>query len=237
MLPLTAGLAKTSLYFIHAAFEFNTMCERLSPDISASFVTINDQKWLRQLMAGHDILAVLDQVTSAYADAIASIRPSGPLCLAGHSSGGIFAMETARNLEKRGVTPDYVFLFDTYVHSWGRRALYDVFHNAGFVRKIQNTFTHYWNRGLVPRNTGRTSSESTDIEHIDVMSEAEFGLLLTKLRDEVSEAYRGPGRVLACHTVLFQATKMVDGRARSISPDLGWARVLEPRLSAMRSRY
>ena len=234
VLPLTGDLARTSLYFIHAAFEFSPMCERLSPEISASFVTINDQKWLRELMSSHDIPAVVDQITEAYADVIASLRNDGPLYLAGHSSGGIFAVETARNLEKQGVKLDYIFLFDTYLHSWGRRTIHDVFHNALLVGKIRNTFAQYWERAFAWSNSEPIAGKVSGITQTDATSEAEFGSLLAELREKAAEAYRGPKCALACPTVLFQATRMVDGRPRNISPDLGWARLLEPRLSVVR---
>jgi thioesterase domain-containing protein len=86
---------------------------------------------------------------------------------------------------------------------------------------------------FVPRNGGGKSGKSSDTEQADVTSEAEFGLLLSKLREEVSEAYHGPASAPACNTVLFRATRMVDGRTRRKSPDLGWARSLQRKLSVV----
>jgi thioesterase domain-containing protein/acyl carrier protein len=233
ILPLTEGFAGRTLYFVHAAFDFSPLCERLSPDISASFVLINDREWLRQLMTGNDILAVLDQISGAYAEVIIAARHDGPLYLAGHSSGGIFAVETARHLEKRGVTPDYIFLFDTYLHPWLRRTIYDVLRNGLIVGKIRSMFAASRDPMFVPGNGGGKSGKTSDIERADVTSEVEFGLLLSKLREEVSEAYHGPESVPAWNTALFRATRMVDGRTRRKSSDLGWARSLQRKLSVV----
>jgi thioesterase domain-containing protein/acyl carrier protein len=228
VLPLTSAPARGSLYFIHAAFEFSPLCEALSPDILASFVTINDSGWLGQLMANNDISNVLDQLSGAYAEAIVSVHQGGPFYLAGHSSGGIFAIETARKLTIRGVTPDYVFLFDTYLQSWLPRMTYDVLHNALIVQKMRSVVGNCWDRLVVRRSDRLNSKKSSasDQPH----SEIEFGSLLTTLREKAAEAYRGPDQALDCHTVLFQASKMVDGRSKRINPDLGWANVLKSKL-------
>jgi thioesterase domain-containing protein len=233
VLPLTAGSASRNLYFIHAAFEFSPLCDGLLPDIAASFVTINDRKWLQQLMTDNDILTVLDHISSAYAEAIISAQQDGVLYLAGHSAGGIFAVETARKLEKRGVTPDYVFLFDTYLHSWVRRIVYDVLRNGLVIQKLRNLLSDCWSHAFNPTKDSAKPGRSPGIQRADGRSENEFGSLLSKVRERTLQAYRGPERAVACHTVLFQATKTVDGRIRHIDPGFGWARSLGPNLSTM----
>jgi thioesterase domain-containing protein/acyl carrier protein len=230
VLSLTGARASHTIYFIHAAFEFSPLCEALSPEIAASFVTINDRRWLRQVMAENDTLNTLDIISDAYADAILPAHRGGPVCLAGHSAGGIFALETVRKLEQRGVTADTIFLFDTYLHSSLQRAVYDVLNNGWGIKKIRSLLRACVN-GLsaVTRNSSKSSVSAVQSEN--TASDAEFGSLLSQLRDRTSEAYRGPKCAPGCRTVLFQATRTADGRARRIDPDLGWAAVLETNLS------
>ena len=145
-------------------------------------------------------------------------------------------METARNLEKQGVKLDYIFLFDTYLHSWVRRTIHDVFHNGCWLGKFEIPSRNTGSEHVAWSNSGPIAGKFSGITQTDATSEAEFGFLLAELREKAAEAYRGPKCALACPTVLFQATRMVDGRPRNISPDLGWARLLERRLSVVRGR-
>ncbi len=231
VLSLTGARASHTIYFIHAAFEFSPLCEALSPEIAASFVTINDRRWLRQVMAENDTLSTLDIVSAAYADAILPAHRGGPVCLAGHSAGGIFALETARKLEQRGVTADTIFLFDTYLHSSLQRAVYDVLNNGWGIKKVRSLLRACVNGLSVVTRNGSKSSRVSAVQSENTASDAEFGSLLSQLRDRTSEAYRGPKCAPACRIVLFQATRTADGRARRIDPDLGWARGLETNLS------
>ena len=234
--PLTPGSPCQALYFIHAAFEFTPLCEGLSSDIAASFVSITDREWLRQSMTANDILAVLDRITDAYAEAILSTQHADAFYLAGHSTGGIFAIETARKLEKRGATPDFVFLFDTYLHSSVHRVIHDVLHNGWAIGKLRDLLRDRWRgRPFGPTNGSAPTAkaEAAAVEPTAALSETDFGLMLRDLREMAAGAYRGPGGILACQTVLFQASKRVDGRNRRIDPDLGWARQLEPNLAVM----
>jgi thioesterase domain-containing protein len=231
VLLLSGARASHTIYFIHAAFEFSALCEALSPDIATSFVTTNDRRWLRQLMADNDVLKVLDAICDAYAAAILSTHKDGAMCLAGHSAGGIFAVETACKLEQRGVTVDSIFLFDTYLHSPIHRVVYDVLKNGSVMQKVQKLL-RVCGHGLfsVTGNSSRSSKVSA-VQQASTMSDMEFATLLSQLREKTSAAYRGPMRRPACRTVLFRATKTVEGQTRRIDRDRGWARALEANLS------
>lgn len=231
LLTLTRHPVRHTIYFIHAAFEFSSLCEGLSPDVAAAFVTVHDRKWLQRLMANAGILEVLDRISDAYADAILSTHKGGALCLAGHSSGGIFAIETAGKLEQRGVKSDYIFLFDTYVHSPAHRVLYDLSHHGSASQKVRNLLRACWSGGFAL--IGNKSARFTPVDQASDNSDAQFGALLSQIRERTSAAYRGPERAPACRTVLFQATKTAEGHIRRVDPDPGWARVLKPNLSVM----
>src|SRR5438477_7902008 len=137
ILPIRSGQSQKTLYFTHSAFDFSALSNALTSDISTAFVTTNGIKWLRQLVGGRDILAAVDRISNAYAQAIFARHQTGPCYLAGHSFGGILALETACKLEERGVAPDIVFLFDTYLHGSIHRILYDIMHNGWLARKSQ----------------------------------------------------------------------------------------------------
>lgn len=231
VLLLTGARANHTIYFIHAAFEFSALCEALSPDIATSFVTTNDRRWLRQLVADNDILKVLDAICDAYAEAILSAHKGGALCLAGHSAGGIFAVETACKLEQRGVTVDSIFLFDTYLHSPIHRVVYDVLKNGPVMQKVQNLLRVCGNGLFAVTSNGSKSSKVSADQQAGTISDMEFATLLSQLREKTSAAYRGPRSSPACRTVLFRATRTMEGQTRGIDPDLGWARALEANLS------
>jgi thioesterase domain-containing protein len=59
--------------------------------------------------------------------------------------------------------------------------------------------------------------------------------LFRDLREEASQAYRGPTGVLASDVVLFRATESVAGRMLKYDPDLGWARSLRANLTIIQT--
>jgi amino acid adenylation domain-containing protein len=136
VLPLRSGQSQKTLYFTHSAFEFSLLSDALTSDISTAAVTTNGIKWLRQLIGGGDMLAAIDRISDAYAQAIIARRQTGPCYLAGHSFGGMLAVETACKLEERGAAPDTIFIFDTYLHSSMHRIMYDILHNGWSARKF-----------------------------------------------------------------------------------------------------
>jgi thioesterase domain-containing protein len=111
------------------------LSDALTGEISTAFVTPNDIKWLREQIAVGDILATVDRISFAYAKAIAAGHRAECIYLAGHSFGGILALETARKLQELGMASDSVFLFDTYLHNSIHRIRYDIFDNGWLYRK------------------------------------------------------------------------------------------------------
>ncbi len=137
VLPLKFRLGEKTLYFTHSSSAFSTLSDALTSDLSTAFVTMNGTRRLRQLIAGGDVLAAVDQISEAYTKAILARHKTEFCCLAGHSFGGIIALETACKLQERGATPDIVFLFDTYLHGAIHRILYDIRYNGWLARKVK----------------------------------------------------------------------------------------------------
>lgn len=83
------------------------------------------RSWTKAMASGVELLGVdlpghgrrfteplrtrVDEIVPALADEIQAVR-SGPLCLFGHSLGGLLAYETARELTARGHGPDRLFV-------------------------------------------------------------------------------------------------------------------------------
>lgn len=237
-LPLKSGLGQSTLYFTHSSFDFSALSDALASDVSIAFITINGAKLLRQLAVGGDTLAAVDRISSEYARAILARHPTEPWYLAGHSFGGILALETASKLEELGAAPGIVFLFDTYLHGTMHRILYDIRQNGLLRRKFQEAL-----RGngqeiarrlrFLARRGFRRLMPSAMFEEPRANAEVDVGSIFRDLREEASQAYAGPKRPLASHTVLFRATKSYAGRAMRIDPDLGWARQLGANLTVV----
>jgi thioesterase domain-containing protein/acyl carrier protein len=231
VLPVRSGSPQRSLYFTHSAFDFSALSAALAGDISINFVTINDIAWLRELVSTKHVLGAIDRISDSYAEAITAKRRGESYYLAGHSFGGILALETACKLEGRGDGPDIVFLFDTYLHSSGHRVLYDILHNGWLTEKIQQVLRgdrrELARRALSSlRKTFNRSASSAIHKKVAARSPAELGIIFRDLRDEASRIYRGPSRALTSRTVLFRATRSLGGRSMKSDPDLGWARIL-----------
>jgi amino acid adenylation domain-containing protein len=238
VLPIRSGSSQKTLYFTHSAFDFSALSDALTNDISTAFVTINGIKWLPQLIGGRDILAVIDRISDAYAQAIIARHQTGPCYLAGHSFGGILAVETACKLEERGAAPDIIFLFDTYLHSAMHRILYNILHNGWLARKFHEILRgdrHEIARRarFLTRNAFNRLTRSAIFVKSCTNCGEDLKLIFRDLREEASQAYRGPTRALTSHVVLFRATKTVGGRIMQIDPNLGWARHLGANLTVI----
>jgi thioesterase domain-containing protein/acyl carrier protein len=240
ILPMRSGQAQGTLYFTHGGFVFSPLSNALNSGISTAFVTMNGARWLNRLVVGRDILDAIDGISRAYAHAIFARHRAGPFYLAGHSFGGILAIETASKLEELGAEPGTVFLFDTYLHGSLHRILYNIRHNRWLYQKMQqfrqgNKRETIRRALFLTRNAFRRSTQSTILENPLVDAEEDLRCLFRDLREEASQAYRGPTGVLASDVVLFRATESVAGRMLKYDPDLGWARSLRANLTIIQT--
>ena len=241
ILPIRSRQTDKTLYFTHSAFDFTTLSDALAGEISTAFVTTNGTKWLHRLIKGNDVLAAIDKISDAYAQAILENQKKGPCYLAGHSFGGILAVETACKLDERGAAPAIVFLFDTYLHGAIRRISFDILHNGWLTRKmsqfVRGDRQEILRRArFLSRNLFYGSTTAAILEKSDpTLGQGDLGLIFRRLREEASQAYQGPSRIPKSRIVLFRATKSVDGRTRQFDPDLGWARHLKTALTIIPS--
>jgi len=227
ILPVRSGTSRQALFFIHSGFEFTALSNALKSDVTTAFVTINGTKWIRRFASGIDALSVIDRISQAYAEAIFAKHQVARCYLAGHSFGGIIALETACRLEALGAAPDMAFLFDTFLHGAFHRIWHDIRHN-GWLRKKFNEVL----RGNLQELTRRTLFLSRNaLPHSSLFEpskdfEQDAPSIFRNLREEASQIYAGPAKSPACRVVLFRATKTSDGRIMHVDPDLGWARRL-----------
>src|ERR1700690_2426479 len=224
VLPIRKGTTGMNLYVTHSAFDVSTMTDAMGNEVSSAFVLINDVDWLKNLVANAASLVVVDNISDAYAEVIAQNQQDEPFCLVGFSFVGIVAVETALKLEERGHAPDMVFLLDTNTNTPLRRVIYDIFYNGLLQEKLKRTV-----KGWVPRLWWLPSRKSIEDSNQPVRGdppESSYLAMFSDLRDAASRAYRGPGRKLLGHTVLFRASLSREGRTLRQNPDIGWARQL-----------
>ena len=222
--------AENRLFYIQSVSEASALQSVLSNSIAIAAVTTNRAQLLRPRMNRQDILAAINQVSSIYAEAIFAQQPKKPFCLAGHSFDGILAVETACRLEELGSPPTAVFLFDTFLHRSLRRIFYEIAHNKLLQQKFRQILqgragelrkrTHVLSRNLLNNSFVANRSGSTSADELNLI-----------FREVGSNSYPGPTRPLSSELVLFQATRTDMGRAKRISPNLGWARHLKGQLT------
>lgn len=138
IVPIRTGKSlDKQLYYIQSVSELSALRGVLSDSISIATVATNGTGLLHQQIGRRDVRAAIDQISSAYAEAIFAQRPNRPFCLAGHSFGGILAVETSCKLEELGGPPTAIFLFDTFLHRSMRRIFFESVHNKLLQRKFQ----------------------------------------------------------------------------------------------------
>jgi thioesterase domain-containing protein/acyl carrier protein len=211
------------LFYIQSVSEAAALQNVLSESISIATVTTNSAALLRQRMDRRGARAAIDKISSIYAEAIFAQRPDRPFCLAGHSFGGILAVETGCKLEALGASPAAIFLFDTFLHRSLRRIFYEIAYNKLLQRKF---------RELIEGHGGELRKRATVLsKNVLSRSFAIYGPR-TKSADDLnmifrevgSHSYHGPALPLSGELVLFLATRTDSGQPRRLSSNLGWAR-------------
>lgn len=210
ILPIRPGTSDTTFYVVHSAFDTAPLSAALRDDLALAYVLVNDPAWLHRQIADGKILEAVRHVSNAYADAIAARRHDAPFFLSGHSFGGVLAVETACRLEERGIRPEMVFLFDTYMYRAADRIIHEILQNRWLTRKF---------RQLLVRDKKTPEPATTIAQDYAV------------LREKASRTYRGPGRPLQCRTVLFRASLSPEGQPLHLNRDPGWGHVLGNRFS------
>ena len=79
-----------------------------------------------------------EALAAYFVEAIRVIQPHGPYLLAGHSLGGIVALEMAQQLEQRGEDVPLLILFDTALGSSS-----DYLHPAMRIRRLSHRLKHH----------------------------------------------------------------------------------------------
>ena len=235
VLPLKSGSGRKTLYYIHSAFEFSGLDGALLDDVATALVMVSDLHWARQLIDRDGIIGAIGEISGSYAQAIYENEDGKPSYLAGHSFGGVFAIETALKLEKLGAAPHAVFLFDTHLHGAMRRMFHNALQNGWLADKIAQALKG-GTRGLSGRvrNIFRSSQkEFSSRIGSEERPDAEWSSVFDELREKGSRLYKGPQPPLRSRIVLFQATHSRSGRALTQDENLGWATGLKPNLTVV----
>jgi acyl transferase domain-containing protein/NADPH:quinone reductase-like Zn-dependent oxidoreductase/thioesterase domain-containing protein/NAD(P)-dependent dehydrogenase (short-subunit alcohol dehydrogenase family)/acyl carrier protein len=112
-LTLRAGGSGTPVFFIHPAGGGTNIYADLAARLPEGFPVYGIQS--RILVGAGDEHASIGEMARNYASLVAEQQPDGTLRLAGFSAGGLFALATAVELERRGRVVSLVGMIDTPV--------------------------------------------------------------------------------------------------------------------------
>ncbi len=108
---LRGGAARHALFLVHgvggSAIELRDLARQLGPDLRVYGIQASG-------FDGTSPDRTVEAMARRYADEVARLRPSGPILLAGYSSGGLVAFEMARHLAARGRRVGFLGMIDTY---------------------------------------------------------------------------------------------------------------------------
>lgn len=103
----------TPVFFIHPAGGGTNIYDELVAQVPEGFPVYGIQS--RILVGADDECISVEEMARNYASLITKRQPDGALRLAGFSAGGLFALATAGELERRGRTVSFVGMIDTPV--------------------------------------------------------------------------------------------------------------------------
>jgi acyl transferase domain-containing protein/thioesterase domain-containing protein/acyl carrier protein len=111
LLTLRQSQTGTPIFFVHPAGGLTNIYDELSAKLPDGFPVYAIQS--RVLAGAPEEWLSLDPMVHDYAEIISQRQPDGPVRLAGFSVGGLFAVATARELERRGRKVSFVGMMDT----------------------------------------------------------------------------------------------------------------------------
>jgi len=112
-LTLRARGSGTPVFLIHPAGGGTNIYDELAAQVPEGFPVYGIQS--RILVGADDEWTSVEEMARNYASLITQQQPDGALRLAGFSAGGLFALATAGELERRGRTVSFVGMIDTPV--------------------------------------------------------------------------------------------------------------------------
>jgi acyl transferase domain-containing protein/thioesterase domain-containing protein/acyl carrier protein len=113
LLALRFAVSLDSLFFIHPSGGRTNNYDALARNLSSDLPVYALQS--RVFAGAADEFPSLDEMARNYADLIAERQPEGPIRIAGFSAGGIFALATASQLERRGRAVSHLMMIESPV--------------------------------------------------------------------------------------------------------------------------
>ncbi|WP_437627949.1 SDR family NAD(P)-dependent oxidoreductase [Sorangium sp. So ce1151] len=112
LIPMNPAGTRPASFWCHGALGFGQIFRPLSAALGQDYPVYALQA--RGVDGTRLPFYRLEDMLAHYVACIRSVRPRGPYCIGGYSSGGILALELARELHRQGETVSRVILLDTY---------------------------------------------------------------------------------------------------------------------------
>nr|AAY89053.1 polyketide synthase [Sorangium cellulosum] len=112
LIPMNPAGTRPASFWCHGALGFGQIFRPLSAALGEDYPVYALQA--RGVDGTRLPFHRLEDMLTHYVACIRSVQPRGPYCIGGYSSGGILALELARELHRQGETVARVILLDTY---------------------------------------------------------------------------------------------------------------------------
>jgi acyl transferase domain-containing protein/thioesterase domain-containing protein/2-polyprenyl-6-methoxyphenol hydroxylase-like FAD-dependent oxidoreductase/SAM-dependent methyltransferase len=112
LIPIQPSGAGPASFWVHGLVGFAHLYKRLAFGLGAHYPVYGLQA--RGVDGRQPPFATVESMAAHYVDCVRKAQPEGPYFLGGYSSGGVVALEMARQLAAAGQRVGRVFLLDTY---------------------------------------------------------------------------------------------------------------------------
>lgn len=115
LIPIQTNGSKPASFWVHGLVGFAHLYKRLAFGLGSDYPVYGLQA--RGVDGHQPPFTDIESMAAHYVSCIRMVRPRGPYYVGGYSSGGILALEIARQLAAAGEEIGRVFLLDTYPHN------------------------------------------------------------------------------------------------------------------------
>ncbi len=112
LVPIQPSGTRPPSFFVHGLVGFAHLYKKLAATLGPDYPVYGLQA--RGVDSQQAPFADIAAMAAHYVECIQTVQPEGPYFLGGYSSGGVIALEMARQLAARGESVGRVFLLDTY---------------------------------------------------------------------------------------------------------------------------
>lgn len=203
LIPIQPRGSKPASFWVHGLVGFAHLYKRLAFGLGPDYPIYGLQA--RGIDGRQPPFTDVESMAAHYVSCIRKVQPHGPYYVGGYSSGGLFALEIARQLAAVGEKVGRVFLLDTYPH------------NEATTRTMEKNMD-YAMRSVMTANLFLVGEENTvsciDIEELDGVAPDQHVSHLLKLiearsvtslpSDQIYRMLRGSIDVANCTGAAFK---------------------------------